>query len=217
MARLSRESIAQAAIAIADEDGVDAVSMRRVALRLEVGTMSLYHYVRDKQALYTAMGDAIMAEQLIPEDEVPEGWREGLAEIARRAHQLFRAHPWVLASWHAGDRAAPGESFIKHIEQTLAIVSDLDFLPLEERMVYAGLVDAYAVGFVMHNALDEDEGFITHIAAMAATGEYPRAAAAFAEFDDPPKDEFERGLTVILDGIEVAIERSRRASARPLG
>lgn len=209
MASISRESIAEAAIAIADEDGVDAVSMRRVAQRLGVGTMSLYHYVRDKRELYTAMGDAIMAEQLIPADELPAGWRAGLAEIARRARRLFVDHPWVLASWHDADRAEPGESFFAHIEQTLSIVAELDFLPLEERMLYAGLIDEFTVGYVMHNAADEDEWHEPIRARLAAGGDYPNLAAAFADFSRPPENEFERGLAIVLDGIGVAIERSR--------
>lgn len=209
MSRLSRELIAEAAIAVADEEGLEAVSMRRVAQRLEVGTMSLYHHVRDKQALWTAMADAIMAEQLIPDDEVPAGWRDGLAEIARRAHRLFVDHPWVLASWHDADRGEPGESFIKHIEQTLAIVEDLEGISLQDRMIYAGLVDAYAVGFVMHNAFGEDDGWFDHIERLASSGRYPRVAGAFAQFGEPPEDEFERGLQVVLDGIEVDIGRRR--------
>lgn len=209
MSRLSRESIAAAAIAIADEDDLDAVSMRRVAQRMGVGTMSLYHHVRDKQELFSAMGDAIMREQLIPEDEMPVGWREGLAEIARRAHRLFLDHPWVLASWHDANRSEPGPSFIAHVEQTLTIVAELDFLPVSERLLYSGLVDEYAIGAVMHNALGDDHDWQAYLEAMAATGDHPHLAAAFADFGAPPEDEFERGLQIVLDGIAVAIERSR--------
>jgi AcrR family transcriptional regulator len=172
--------------------------------------MSLYHYVRDKQELFSAMGDAIMGEQLIPADEMPAGWREGLAEIGRRAHRLFLDHPWVLASWHDADRSEPGRSFIAHVEQTLAIVSELDFLPLSERMLYAGLVDEYAIGAVMHDTLGQDTDWQAYLEAMAATGGYPHLAAAFPEFGPPAENEFELGLQIVLDGIEAAIERRRR-------
>ena len=64
--RLTREKIAAAALAIADKEGFEAVSMRRVAQELEVGTMSLYYYVKTKDDLIAAMDDALMGEALLP-------------------------------------------------------------------------------------------------------------------------------------------------------
>ena len=66
--------------------------MRNVATELGAGTMTLYHYVRNKDELTALMDEAIMAEIVIPDDELPDGWREGLAEIARRTlRRLLRA------------------------------------------------------------------------------------------------------------------------------
>ena len=67
----TRADIARAAIEIADSEGFDAVSMRRVAQRLGAGTMTLYHYVRNKDELITLMSDAVMAEVVVPEGELP--------------------------------------------------------------------------------------------------------------------------------------------------
>jgi AcrR family transcriptional regulator len=92
----SRESIARVALQIADAEGVDAVTLRRVAAELGAGTMTLYHYVRTKRELAALMDDAIMGELVIPDDELPDGWREGLALLARRTHELFLKHPWSL-------------------------------------------------------------------------------------------------------------------------
>src|SRR5262244_701385 len=96
--RFTRQQIAAVALAIADAEGFDAVSMRRIAAELGAGTMTLYYYVRTKDELIALMDDAIMGEILIPEDEIPEGWREGMAEIARRSHAIFVRHPWSLES-----------------------------------------------------------------------------------------------------------------------
>src|SRR5215813_14334865 len=82
--KFTREQIASTALAIADAEGFAAVSMRRIAGELGSGTMTLYYYVRTKDELIALMDDAIMGELIIPEDELPEGWREGLAELARR-------------------------------------------------------------------------------------------------------------------------------------
>jgi AcrR family transcriptional regulator len=215
MSRLTREAIARAAIEIADADGLDAVSMRRVALHLEVGTMSLYHYVATKQDLFSVMADAIMAENLIPEDEVPDGWREGLAEIAHRAYRLFTSHDWVLASWHRSDRGDPGPSLVKHIEQTLAIVAELDFLTIPQRLQITGLVDEYTIGYVTRNTAvapigDEEDRWQAYVAEQARSGAYPHLAAAFeAGVHAPAPDGFAFGLDRLLDGIEVYVEAQR--------
>src|SRR5689334_25290751 len=83
-ARLGRNDIARAALAVADDDGFAAVSMRRLARELGVGTMSLYHYLRTKDDLLELMDDAVMGELLVPPDELPDDWRDALPAIERR-------------------------------------------------------------------------------------------------------------------------------------
>ena len=94
--RLTRDKIALAALFIADRAGFEAVSMREVASQLGAGTMTLYHYVRTKDDLVALMDDALMAEVLVPERELPKGWREQLAAIARRTRAVYTRHPWAL-------------------------------------------------------------------------------------------------------------------------
>ena len=94
--RLSREKIATAALAIADREGFEALSMRRVAHELNAGTMSLYYYVKTKDDLIAAMDDALMAEALLP--SLPEGWQRAMMAIAKRTHAVFIRHPWALAA-----------------------------------------------------------------------------------------------------------------------
>src|ERR1700735_2663196 len=94
--RLRREKIALTALAIADSEGFSAVSMRRVAQELSVGTMSLYYYVRTKDDLVAAMDDALMGETLLP--SLPKGWRPAMMAIAERTHSMFLRHPWALVS-----------------------------------------------------------------------------------------------------------------------
>src|SRR5262249_15810386 len=80
----TRDGIARAGSRIADTEGFEALSMRRVASELGAGTMTLYHYVRTKDELLALVDNAVMGELLIPEGEVPAGWREGMRQIARR-------------------------------------------------------------------------------------------------------------------------------------
>jgi len=218
----TRASIAAAALRIADTRGFEAVTMRNVATELGAGTMTLYHYVRNKEELTALMSEAIMSEIVIPDDELPDGWREGLAEIARRTRRVFGAHPWI-GEYMDAEQAQAGPSTLRHVEQTLAVAARTG-LPLEERLEVAGLVDDYVIGYAIRNR--EPEADRAHLESMAAylqtqlaTGEIPHLAEMMG--DDPRaaierlmhlaslEERFERGLQRVLDGIEVDLERRR--------
>jgi len=94
--QLTREKIAMVALAIADKEGFEVVSMRRVAQELKAGTMSLYYYVKGKDDLIAAMDDALMGEILLP--SVPKDWRRAMIEIAKRTRAVFLRHPWALVA-----------------------------------------------------------------------------------------------------------------------
>ncbi|MDO3648433.1 TetR/AcrR family transcriptional regulator [Nocardia mangyaensis] len=106
-AKLTRAAIVDAAIALADADGLDAVSMRRIADRLEVGTMSLYRHVANKDELIADMTDEIAAQHPYPD---PTGqawtWRDRVRIAAEIDWQLYQRHPWVLLTF-----AVPRYSF----------------------------------------------------------------------------------------------------------
>src|SRR5262249_48961416 len=124
----TREGIARAAIRIADTEGFDALSMRRVAAELKAGTMTLYHYVRTKDELLALVHNAIMGELLIPPDEVPTGWRAGMREIAHRTRDVFVRHPWVGQLPQSAD---DGPNDTLHFEQSLAVMAETG-LPVQE-------------------------------------------------------------------------------------
>jgi AcrR family transcriptional regulator len=219
----SRERIAEAALRIADEEGLEAVTMRRVAAELGAGTMTLYHYVRNKDELTALMDDAIMREVLVPEDELAEGWREGMAQIARRSYAAFKAHPWVFELNDDSGQGAPNA--LRHVEQSLLVAgrAGLDFAG---QLELVALVDDYVFGHAMRARATREqrdqeqweqrlEGLIRHLETQLETGEYPILAAwaggdVRAGFErigklaaDP--DRFERGLQTLLDGIELRL------------
>src|SRR6188474_3921292 len=125
--RLTRDQIAATALAIADAEGFEAVSMRRIATDLDAGTMTLYYYVKTKDDLVALMDDAIMAEVLVPADRLPAGWRAGLTAIAHRSRDVFRRHPWAL---HALQGARIGPNGLAHMEQSMSALVDA---PLDDR------------------------------------------------------------------------------------
>ena len=114
---LSRSQIASAALAIADAEGFEQVTMRRVAARLRAGTMTLYHYVRTKDDLVALMDDALMAQVLVPSAELSKAWREAISAIARRTRAVFSQHSWALVSMHL---APPGPHAMEHFERSMA-------------------------------------------------------------------------------------------------
>jgi AcrR family transcriptional regulator len=232
-ARLTREEIAQAALALADAEGLEAVSMRRVAAMLNAGTMSLYHYVRTKAELIELMGDAMMAEVLLAPGELPPDWRSALRAIAIRTVATFRAHPWAIE----GPPSTPGPNSLRHFDQCLEAVAGLE-IDLPARIEIIALIDDYAFGFVLREAQDvveratQGESFLVGIAdymdSQIATGRYPHleqvardapsTRAALEQVDrlmhDP--DRFARGLECLLDGIALELQR-RGVAAAPDG
>jgi AcrR family transcriptional regulator len=223
-ASLTRERIARAAIELIDGQGVSALSMRRIAEALGVGTMTLYHYVRTKDDLLALIDDAVMGELLVEEAELPEeDWRAALRAIALQSRATLRRHPWLVTALGVfGNRIGPNG--MRHFEQSLAAVAGTG-LPPEERLEIVSLVDEYVFGYSLRAAggLQVEEGALEEmhafVEAQLATGEFPHLEAlvppgmdfaeAWARFEAAERDEerFVRGLDRLLEGIERDLER----------
>ena len=229
----SREKIAATAIAIADAEGYEAVSMRRIAAELGAGTMTLYHYVRNKDELVALIADTIMSEIVVPDDELPDGWREGMAEIARRTLAIFKRHPWLVERMGEGDPDSAGPSMLRHVEQTLAVASRSG-LDGDDQLELASIVDDYVFGYAMRShpgaqlgaeaeAKSPIDAIVAYLTHQLGTGHYPHLeaiagddpAAGFARVGHLASDEqrFERGLQRLLDGLELWVKRARDDSA----
>ncbi|WP_432829034.1 TetR/AcrR family transcriptional regulator [Dactylosporangium sp. CA-092794] len=216
--RFSRERIAAAALQIADAEGIEAVSMRNVAARLGAGTMTLYNYVETKDELLALMDDALMAEAVVPEGDLPPDWREAVATIARRTWSLLARHPWAIT---VGQGPSVGPNAMLHFEQSLAALSGTG-LSTEAKLDLLAVVDAYVFGSAQraadaHDRTETDpavvEGIVAYGLAQLATGRYPHTAALLGDRDPRDPDapgppttadalaaQFERGLQVVLDG-----------------
>lgn len=224
---LSRDKIAEAALKVADEEGFDAVSMRRVAKELGAGTMTLYHYVVTKEELVTLMADRMMGELLVPDDELSTDWREAITQVANRTRDIFRNHPWTLENMQ-GSRGGPNG--MRHFEQSLKAVEGTGASALE-RLDIVSMVDDFVFGFVMRESAvkawsadpnqetDSDEwsddmveffedqlstGEFPHIASLQGDGDREESMKRIAEMG-AGRASFERRLSRLLDGIEVAL------------
>lgn len=172
---LSRELIAETALTIADDEGFDAVSMRRIAEVLGVGTMTLYHYLRTKEELLALMQEAIMAEALVPEGQLPADWREALAAIARRSRDAFLRHPW---SFNALQKAGMGPNSLRHVEQSMAAVAHAP-LDVPGKVALCGVIDDLVFGYVMRHIdgpVGESRAIDGFVNDHLATGEFPHIA-----------------------------------------
>src|SRR5262245_13266273 len=144
--RYTREEIATVAMEIADAEGFDAVSMRRIASELGAGTMTLYHYVRTKDELLTLLTDAVMGEVVVHDDvPLPEQWREPLKLTAPRTYDALVRHPWIL---DLTEDPPLGPNSVKHVDQSLAAVESLDISFVDKYDIVA-TVDEYTFGFCM--------------------------------------------------------------------
>jgi AcrR family transcriptional regulator len=193
--QLSREKIAAVALSVADREGFEAVSMRRVAQELGVGTMSLYYYVKDKDDLIAVMDDALMSEALVP--SLPKDWRRAMIEIAKRTRAVFIRHPWALVSMLT---APPGLNAMRHVEQCLEALAGAS-MTAKQKLTLLATVDDFVFGYALREAAVGAEVDFEFAKAQLATGAFPRLAEVFGggRFE-ANKDRFERGLRALLDG-----------------
>src|ERR1700689_3956928 len=193
-ARLSRQKIAAVALAIADQEGFEAVSMRRVAEELKVGTMSLYYYVKTKDDLIAAMDDALMGEALLP--SLPKNWKRALLAIAKRTHAIFIRHPWALVAMLS---APPGLNAMRHMEQCLEALAQTSMTG-KQKLTLLAIVDDFVFGHALRKAASEKPVGMDFAAGQMAKGNFPRIAEIFGGGRiENGKDRFREGLRLILE------------------
>jgi AcrR family transcriptional regulator len=216
---LSLERIVSAAVAIADADGLTAVSMGRVAAKLGASTMSLYRYVASKDELLTHMVDAALGT---PPPATDQDWRAGVAEWSRSALASYRGHRWMLDMPIAGLPTMPNE--VAWMESALRALRGTG-LDETERMSVLLLI----AGYVRNQATTQAQidaafaaGYDSPDEAMASYSGMLRSliderrfpevsailASGIADKADGPDAEFVFGLERILDGIDLFV-RSR--------
>lgn len=216
----SRERLTRAAIEIADAEGLEAITMRRLAAAIGAGTMSLYRYVSGKDDVIDLMVDAVAAEFFPPGLEPAADWRTGLAAFARRSRETMLRHPW-LAPLAVG-RNSSGPNQIRTMERALELVDGLG-LTMDEMLTVVGAVMAYVSGYVQselaqaevlrRTGMDPAQWMATQlpfIRSVLATGEFPLFGRMMAEGGrtlTDPAERFGYGLDRLLDGIAADLAR----------
>jgi AcrR family transcriptional regulator len=220
---LSRATIVAAAIEIADTEGIEAVSIRRLATKLGARPMSLYSHIERKGDLIDLMVDEVMGGAILPESPPSGDWRDDLRRIAQSTRESTRAHPWMIAA--AFRRPFIGPNALRHIDQSLAAVSELPLPPERKRAVLLA-VDTYTLGFVRWELKSIEGGkgagacagiddggpsgaeIDAYIVAQAASGKYPHLHELGGKKSmslGVKAEAFETGLNWLIAGIEAEV------------
>ncbi|MEU6717660.1 TetR/AcrR family transcriptional regulator [Nonomuraea sp. NPDC046802] len=211
---LSPGRIVSAAIELADAEGLEGLSMRKVADRLGFTTMSLYRHVPGRDQLVDLMRDEVMTEH--PADHDGErGWRARLESVARHAWRIRRRHPWLAEI--RGTRRLPGPNAVAHYDYMLSTLTGTALTP-SEVIAVVGLVgrfvDAEALLLVetqreeRRSGVSEEEWWGARDSLYERLDRYPTISHLWTSGGwNHPEDSFEFGLARLLDGIEALINK----------
>jgi AcrR family transcriptional regulator len=203
---LSRERVLGAAILLADREGLAGLTIRTLAQELGSRPMSLYYYVANKEQILDGIVDLVFAEVHLP--VIGNPWRQEMLDRARSMRQALRRHPWAVGLLES--RSSPGPATLRHHDATLGTLRTGGFSLPATAHAYA-LLDSYIYGFALQETALPLSGAesVPEVAAPITEhfggGEYPWMMEIATGIVLQPgydfADEFEFGLTLILDAL----------------
>jgi AcrR family transcriptional regulator len=217
---LSREAISTAAVRLADTQGIEAVSMRAIAVKLGVGAASLYRYVARKDELIELMVDWVMGNDL--QFEIRGEWREDLRSVAHGLRAMTLRHPWIAVP-SAGLRNL-GPNTAQCYEKVLSAIDGLG-LEIDDMLVMVETLDAFVRGraleelseqeAVRRSGLDQEQWMrtqIPYIESLIESGRYPLLTRVVLDARAPHdpdrlKHGFDLGLERVLDGLATMLPK----------
>ena len=206
---LSRERVLRAAVAFADESGLEALSMRKLGEAVGVEAMSLYYHVANKDDLLDGMIDVVFSEIDLPSGE--DGWKTAMRQRAISVRRVLSHHRWAIGLMES--RASPGPATLRHHDAVIGCLRNAGFSVALTAHAFSAL-DSYIYGFALQerslpfDTPDETAELAQAIMTRFPPGEYPHLAELTTEHVLRPGydygNEFEFGLDLILDGLERA-------------
>jgi AcrR family transcriptional regulator len=203
---LSAERILDAALDLADEGGIEALSMRKIGQRLGVEAMSLYNHVANKDEILNGLVEVILGQIEIPSPE--SDWKEGMRRRATSAREVFRRHPWAMGLVESYSQNS-GPQRLRYHDAVLGALHNAGF---DDRLAMRtfSVLDAYIFGFILQELSMEfeDQESLEEIGAdlmrqMAESYPNLRRVTAVAMSDGyDHAAEFRFGLDLILDALE---------------
>ena len=203
---LSRGQVLQAAVTLADENGIGALSMRKLGQVLGVEAMSLYNHVASKGDLLDGMIDVVFSEVGLP---AGDGWKAAMRQRAISVREVLGRHRWAIGLMES--RSSPGPATLRHHDAVLGCLRGAGFSVELTAHAYS-LLDSYIYGFALQEAslpfgtTEETAQVAQDIAGQMPAGEYPHLAELVTAHALQPGyqygREFEIGLDLILDALE---------------
>ena len=204
--RLTADRVLSGALALADEIGIEDLTIRRLAAALDVKPMTIYHHVASKEAIIDGMVDLVFAEIDLPDPDLP--WKEAIRRRCASARVVLRRHRW--APPYMESRTTPGPALLEHHDAMLGCLRQA--MSVEMTAHAYALLDSYVYGFALQEAVlpatggDELADLATAMIDQFPADRYPHLAELTVEHVMRPgydfSDEFDFGLDLILDGLE---------------
>ena len=204
---LSRDRVLAAAVALADQEGLDAVSMRKVGQQLGVEAMSLYNHVANKDDILDGIVDIVVGEIELPRDD--DDWKTGMLRRARSHRDMFRRHPWAL--WLMESRTNPGPTSLGYYDAVIGCLRKAGF-PIALAAHAFAVLDSFIYGFVVQEQslpFDSPEGLeelADGIFDESTAEHFPHLTELAMKHTLQPgysfANEFEYGLELVLEGLE---------------
>jgi len=216
----SRAQVTATAVELADSDGLEALTMRRIAAELGTGAMSLYRYVPKRDDLFDLMVDAALAEVVLPAKPAGD-WRADLALVARQFRVVGLKHPWLVAL--ITTRPTLGPELLRVYEFSLGALDGLG-LEIDELISLTGMLNDYVYGAIRteigwlesarRTGLDAEqwrsEYLGPYVQQVIETGNHPlfnRTVLESKLSHLPPEERFEYGLDRVLNGIAASLPK----------
>jgi len=209
---LNRDRVVRAAMDLADERGIESVTMRELGRKLSVEAASLYNHVAGKDDLLDGMADLVVAEIDLPSSGVD--WKQAMRRRAVSAREVFSRHPW--AAGLIDSRETSGPSRLSYADRVLATLLGAGFSPSTASRAFVAL-DSYVYGFERQRSNigmgSESDGVEAARGVLDAIPQeaYPSLARVAMGYETEPYDDaaaFEFGLNLILDGLARLLESS---------
>jgi AcrR family transcriptional regulator len=209
---LSRERVLRAAIALADQSGIESLTMRRLGQQLGVEAMSLYNHVANKDEILDGMVDLVFGEVELP--STSDDWKAAMRDRAASARDALRRHPWAIGRMES--RATPGPATLRHHDAVIGALRTAGFTIELAAHAYSA-IDSYLYGFAMQelnlpfNTPEETAAMAMSFLDHFPAEDYPHLAELTTEHVLQPGydygDEFEFGLDLILDGLQRSLDQ----------
>jgi len=202
---LSRDRVLRAAIRLADEGGLEAVSMRKLGQVLGVEAMSLYKHVANKDDILDGIADLVTSDFEVP--SIDADWKTAIRRSAISARQVLLRHPWASSLIESRRNAGPAR--LRYLDAVIGVLAGAGFtMPMAIRAVMA--LDSHTYGFVLQELawpfdLENAPELAATFARGLPAGDYPNLVAMAKMVTTAPHGvpvDFEFGLDLILDGLE---------------